>query len=548
LRESERKRDPKMKKILAIAKRVLRWIGLGLVAVLLVLALVFQAPWKVITLLLVFLLACIALPRRFRKWFWLSVGVVVIFVTIWVFLPEDDEGWRPYTFDEELAALEAKYAIPDSENAAVIYNKLLEDHDPNAFWPDFLDPESEHRTRSEPWSSKDYPELAEWLKSHEATIEALVNASQIEECHFPIFIRSDRQAVTRLTVVRRWARLLLRAANNDLAEGRIDRGLEKLLATLHIGKHEYQQPTTIDMLVGIPIEALAIGELKRFIVKKNGAEEHLNVIETALTDTGLDWSRDLPRTLEYEKLIVKNLLGEYYEIDSRGRIRLSRDPKATMRAMLEEWSRRPEIKSKFKPKLWINPNYGQRKLIRAKTILYWFYLPSNPEKGAQTIDATFKKYRATIEPDFDWQKGLEQLCSHYTCNYRYLIEHLTSRSVGYLDKIHLLYLRTTAEQRGTLLMIALRRYKDQTGHWPESLDEVRSTAPAEVFVDPICGDSFVYKRSHDEFILYSKGKNGIDDGGERDKYGQPKTGADDWRIWPTWDQKAKKETGDAERQ
>jgi len=294
------------------------------------------------------------------------------------------------------------------------------------------------------------------------------------------------------------------------------------------------------------IEALAIGQFKRFTMSTDATAEYISTIQVAVQEVARDWTADLSRILDYQKLVVKNEFGQYYETDSRGRIRLSRDPKARMRAMLEEWSRRPEIKSKFEPKLWINPNYWQRKLIRAKTILYWFYLPSNPQKGAQIIDATFKKYHATIEPDLDWQKGLEQLCSRYRCNYSYLIEHLTTRSIANLEKIHLLYLRTTAEQRGALLMIALGRYKNKNGHWPESLDKVKSFAPAEVFVDPICGGSFVYRRTDDEFTLYSKGKNGIDDGGERDKYGQPKTGADDWRIWPTWDQKAKKETGDAE--
>ena len=89
-------------------------------------ALTFQAPWKIITLLAIILAACTVLPKQIRKWFWLSAGVVVLILIIWIFLPEDNEGWRPYTFDEELAAMEAKYAIPDEENAATIYNELMQ--------------------------------------------------------------------------------------------------------------------------------------------------------------------------------------------------------------------------------------------------------------------------------------------------------------------------------------------------------------------------------------------------------------------------------------
>ena len=189
-----------------IIVRVLKGIGLGLLVLLLIAALIFQAPWKVTVLLFIILAACTVLPKPYRKWFWIYVAAVVLVLIIWVFLPEDNEGWRPYTFDEELAALEAKYAIPDSDNAAKIYDELLKSYDgerfvypdlssvdigdaniveymklskkakpKNTFYPDFWDEELEDLTISKPWSSKDYPELVKWLKEkHESTIEKLM--------------------------------------------------------------------------------------------------------------------------------------------------------------------------------------------------------------------------------------------------------------------------------------------------------------------------------------------------------------------------------------
>ncbi|MHC4654485.1 MAG: hypothetical protein ACYS91_05630, partial [Planctomycetota bacterium] len=86
---------------------IYKWIGLTLLAILIILALFFQAPWKVTAFLLIVLAVCTVLPKPARKWFWLSVAAIVVLLIIWVFLPEDNEGWRPYTFDEELAAIEA---------------------------------------------------------------------------------------------------------------------------------------------------------------------------------------------------------------------------------------------------------------------------------------------------------------------------------------------------------------------------------------------------------------------------------------------------------
>ena len=101
------------KKKFGIIKGICKWIGLGLLTLLIILGLIFQAPWKVTTLLVVILLACTVLPKHVRKWFWLTVGLVVIALIVWVFLPDDNQGWRPYTFEEESAALQAKYSIPD---------------------------------------------------------------------------------------------------------------------------------------------------------------------------------------------------------------------------------------------------------------------------------------------------------------------------------------------------------------------------------------------------------------------------------------------------
>ena len=58
-----------------------------------------------------------------------------------------------------------------------------------------------------------------------------------------------------------------------------------------------------------------------------------------------------------------------------------------------------------------------------------------------------------------------------------------------------------------------------------------------MFVDPINGDSFVYNRTDDNFTLYSKGQNRIDEGGEYDTkfsadYRKIEIIKDDVMIWP----------------
>ena len=164
----------------SLLRRVLWWLWVVLLSALLVLGLIFAAPWKAISLFAIFLAAATILPRRYRKRFWLGVGVVVLAIIVWVFLPEDNKDWRPYTFDKELAELQAKYAVPDSENAAIIYNQILENwkqkeaNEPNLpdCWTDLA--------LKGPWFSKDQPEIAAYIQYHQDTIEKLVQASKFE--------------------------------------------------------------------------------------------------------------------------------------------------------------------------------------------------------------------------------------------------------------------------------------------------------------------------------------------------------------------------------
>ncbi len=528
------------KKEPGIYKRILKWIGLLAISFLIILALIFQAPWKVIALLLIVLAACTVLPKTYRKWFWLSVAAVVLILIIWVFLPEDSEGWRPYTFDEELAALEAKYAIPDSENAATIYNQLLQDYNDAEFYGSLSKEVRRKLPVREPWLSQEHPELIEWIKSHENTIAKLKEAAAIEKCHFTITHPEDEQQMRRGGMVRRWAFLLISAANNDLGQGRTDEALEKLTTILQMGKHHRQQPIMMDMLVGIAIEAFAVGHFKSFIVDRDATEHRLTVIEDSLSDIKHDWTSDWPKIIDSQKLLTKDwLCSAAYEVNPQGKVRVSRDPIAPIRAQIEA------VLRKETPPL----TYGRKKLFKAAAILTWFYIPSTPQRAAKVIDGCYKRYYAMADPAFDWDKGPREFSIISTImsvgyNYRYLAERTVYMSEKSLYRIHVIYFRVTADNHGSRLIVALRRYKNEHGRWPETLDSIKNLVPEEILVDPINGGSFVYKLTGESFTLYSKGKNNIDEGGKRDK----ESGADDWPIWSPKSRKTKEEKANAEQQ
>lgn len=530
-------------KRLILTRKILRWILLVLLTLLIIVGVIFQAPWKVTTLLIIFLLACTVLPKSARKWFWLTVGVVVVALIIWVFLPEDNKDWQPYkfTFDDEITALEARYEIPDEENAAIIYNQLLENYDANAIEPNFIDANYYDSTLSEPWSDKDYPEIAHWLQQKQETIEKLLEAAKIEKCLFPIVADSIGlgQHMEILRPMRHWAFLLIRAANNDLGEGRETKALEKYRTVMRIGQHLCQQPTMIDYLVGIAIESVGRSCIKKFIVEGEPKEEHLKILEDAFVSNNYNWKDYFLRILEYEKFVIKDQFSNNYEINSKGKIRISRDPLSRLRTIIRKQIEEKKENNEFymQLKTFAYPSYFQRKLTKASTIMRWFVMPSSPEKLSKIIDKHFIRFYAMSEADFDEQKeseefSFEQLFSIRTrFNFDYVAKLLSNMSESSFFSFRQIYNRNFAEKRVCQIIIALRRYKNKNGQWPDSLDKIKDMTEAENFIDPINGSNFVYKLTEDGFTLYSKGENNIDDEGKRDSW-EEETGKDDWLIWP----------------
>jgi len=334
----------------------IRCIFIVLLAFLLIAGLYFQAPPKVLVLIAIILATLSIIPKRARKWIWLTFGIIIIALVVWVFLPEEDGDWRPYTFDEELAVLEAERAIPDDQNAATIYNKLIETYDANDFEPDFMDRETfDNLTMYKPWSTKDYPQLAKWFEGCQDVIATLMQVCEKDMCQFPIGIDpvTFRHSSDRLNAIKRGARLLIRSANNDVGDSRIEDAIKKQIAVIRIVRHLYQQPSLINTLVGIAFEVRAHEWSGRLIVEGNLTKAQLNLIEKTLRGIAPPRSTNRPVVLAYDRLTFM------YKI--RCRQFSGQQPEPTRRAARTQRAGRKEKKDKrlFQQALHTNDELAQ---------------------------------------------------------------------------------------------------------------------------------------------------------------------------------------------
>ncbi|MHC4352654.1 MAG: hypothetical protein ACYS0H_08045, partial [Planctomycetota bacterium] len=216
------------------------------------------------------------------------------------------------------------------------------------------------------------------------------------------------------------------AAANDLGEDRADAAFSKYQCQMNLARHFSQQPGMYHKVVGFAFEAVALGNIKRTVMRDDTTLEQLESLESILEipmDRGAGHARIAARI---DRLIHEK---ERSKMSTVERIR----------------------------QLWF---------------------------GRKT------------------RKQQEQAR-------------------------HRIRLRLEATRRAIPILFALRRHKERTGAWPETLEQIEPKLPEEALVDPQNNGPFVYKRNGDSFVFYSRGPNGVDEHGS---YRGP---ADDYPSW-TW--------------
>ncbi len=142
----------------------------------------------------------------------------------------------------------------------------------------------------------------------------------------------------------------------------------------------------------------------------------------------------------------------------------------------------------------------------------------NLKANMQSTENTFNKY---YNVTLDYEKLVDELSPRQ----RYRGDS-GEREDAHVRRHRDLYLRMLSTLRAQYILIELRRFKNKTGKWPNSLEQIKNTIPSSEIVDPISNKIYKYKTTGNEFILYSIGSNGSDEGGHFIL-----NGADDWPIY-----------------
>lgn len=309
--------------------------------------------------------------KRHLLFFTILAGV---FLTAIILFVVHSRG-KPSALDQ-LKAIEAARAIPDEENAATHYTRIVE-MDPQLQLPEVPGQNIEYITRASPWRSHEYPEVAEWIQSHNPVIEALLAIRQIEKCVHPLVDSSHPYSVgfdPHLTPMRQWAFLLARAACNDLTEGKKHDALSKVQTLYQMSVHLRQQPTFNSFLLSTALETVALHVQDTFTMLGQATNEDLNQLADMTGAFGNEFDSLFQETKEVEDLLDRRLLDA---ISAWGRLR-------------NWWDR-----------LHIQPN------LEASARRFYIRMLANRRASRILVELRRSKNRTG-----NWPKSLDQIESH----------------------------------------------------------------------------------------------------------------------------------------
>ena len=228
---------------------------------------------------------------------------LVIFLIITVTLINRHRILSP---EEKLAAMDAARAIPDSENAALVYAKLLSNFvtitslsdlaiipaSPSILENILIDFETDivskdypafelSLTHNQPWSRKQNPLVAEWINDQAWRINILMEASRLPNCRFllccPVNEYSWQDMLINICL---WRSLILleQAAYFDLGEGQAEDAMHKAKAMIRISRHLRQHPTEFELRLSLRIETDGLNILNQWLMTCEPVQQDVNTL------------------------------------------------------------------------------------------------------------------------------------------------------------------------------------------------------------------------------------------------------------------------------
>lgn len=441
--------------------------------------------------------------------------IVVLILCLIVYLVWFFSG-RPVITTDYVAELNriVRPVADETLNAAPLYNKAAELYD------EAYDESSELlRKKYNEVTDEQKQLIKKWIEENNEALELVIAGTQKpyywqkyedEEDEGVMSILMPNLAMFRkLTYALRWRTHL------QAEQGRYKDAFDDIKSCYRFGQHLRGDKILIEQLVGIAIEGLTVGTVREILSEYKIDSAMLAALQRDFEELTAD--ENFVVSLEAEKTCLYDEIQRCFTEDhlGRGHLYLPRlriisgstgfeDSKDAYFHDVLIWS----INKHIGHVLFTHPN--KQETLSAANEFYDYF-----RELALKTPAQARREHLNIDEE------IQRIISN-----NLFLSVLTPA----IERIIEISYRLPADVKATLTIIAILRYGQDVGSCPEELKElVIAGYLKELPMDSFSDKPLVYKKTGDDFILYSVGQNFTDDGGVlgKDKKGEFKLWTDE---------------------
>ncbi|MHC4104307.1 MAG: DUF1700 domain-containing protein [Planctomycetota bacterium] len=373
--------------------------------------------------------------------------------------------------------------------------------------------------------------IIKWTEDNEAAWREFVAGSSRSYCYrqYRWYTgRDERSLYTidhwRVDSLKKLARLGIWRSRIDIKQGRARQGFDDCLAVIRAGRQFHGKGTIFEQRVGLAISALAHEEILYITASQNFSAPDLEQLQQQLLQI---YPEGYPLiNMEGERLRFQDAVQRTFTEGGPGGGHLIPQRTHLLKGLYD-------IAEEIAEDIPVGKRFLESAALTSMCLLH--------ARRDETLNVGRQIYdkKAEIVRMSPYERHAGNLSSgddifSYVHKYRYFLPDYLSSAA---ERVSEMAYRGKSLHESTVAILALKRWRLEKDEYPTGLGGLVSAGLLkELPMDPYSDKPLVYKKTDDNFILYSVGPNFTDDGGEpgKDKSGRIKNWTDnsDTVFWP----------------
>ena len=374
-----------------------------------------------------------------------------------------------------------------------------------------------HRSYPTQWSREEREQAEAWVISNTEALEHVEKGAK-KSNYWLEYEHKDSTVISvlprNLDKFRHLAFALCMRAEMRTSQGGLEQGFSDAMCCYQLGRHLLRNRTLMSKLVAVAVIDLSV-KTEQMILSNEEIEPMLLTRIQEQLETFAE-SNQIEFGFIEEKFICLDVIQRIFTDDGHGGGHIPRS------ALNKRKLRNGEFESAIGYFAFVSESDIRvwRKLERHRTTAEVRRYYDLSEKACLMSPWQYNRYRGSVKIEIEILRSRNVLIRTFS---------------PAIERLVVIAGRTRVDRDANITILAVLRYQADKGHPPESLLVLVS----EDYLEAVPQDSFGpgalnYRRTGDDFLLYSFGADLDDDGGTPSKWGEGEKGGDQV-FWPVSD-------------